>query len=686
MKDSNGAQCSDGESASWICPAGSAVPVISVTCSASNCRFDPPACTATVCGDGTAEGTEDCDWGSSFCGGNGDDPAGSTCDNIVFCAGGYPSATGKYRCKSDCSGFVYDTSVCSHCGDGVVQGTEDCEAGGVIKSDCPIGYERHCTGTCTWGDCVLSPPIAVPPVNENPFGIWEPMSGGGIIVGNSECYITGDGTTVGCSPGEYCGPDFRCYPCPGPGCGPCAVWDSAGGCTCQPANGGDPCGGGFCSGGSCVSCAPAGGSCALGCCAGLSCDGSYNVCMQCDPITHTQTNPPLAYGGSLCEKDCGASAICDELPPGTFVGGGACNAQCQWVDGDTSPPDCATVMGGPGYWNIGGEIAPTTCCGDDLGEFKRARDCASGACTTDLTDDACCKESTKCVFGSTCYYDIAEALTGVVTENTLFCTALSSLAACTTGDASIKCQWTGSSCVAAATRAAVQLSQSKGGSYVAYADVKGDGSQEVCVAASPGVWNAASGTIAGIVRNVSTGDQCNAQCPAPCIQGCPVVGATVKVLGTTETAITAADGSYQILGAKIGTFDITAAKTGYDAATDKGITVYDGATATANFVLTQSLGGNCNDDCTKIGTNVCDASCQGKGLCWFDSDETKAACDGTFGLTELPGGRFVDCCTGKAYTPVKAQISVPSSNVVTSRRLVLYKGKFVNMVVVVFNR
>ena len=41
---------------------------------------------------------------------------------------------------------------------------------------------------------------------------------------------------------------------------------------------------------------------------------------------------------------------------------------------------------------------------------------------------------------------------------------------------------------------------------------------------------------------------------------------------------------------------------------------------------------------------------------------------------------------GKAYSPLKAQVSVEAENVITSKSLVLYKGKFVNMVVVVFNR
>lgn len=89
----------------------------------------------------------------------------------------------------------------------------------------------------------------------------------------------------------------------------------------------------------------------------------------------------------------------------------------------------------------------------------------------------------------------------------------------------------------------------------------------------------------------------------------------------------------------------------------------------------------------KVGSNLCDASCHGKGLCWFYSEEVRAACDGTFGIIEMPGGiQNVDCCKGKPYTPIKAEATVPSKNVIVSRMPVLYHGKFVNMVMVVFNR
>lgn len=81
-----------------------------------NCYYGDATC-PQVCGDAKATGTETCDWGtagtgSAICGGNGNDPSGSTCTTSVSCPSGYPSVTGKERCNSACSGYVYDTSGC----------------------------------------------------------------------------------------------------------------------------------------------------------------------------------------------------------------------------------------------------------------------------------------------------------------------------------------------------------------------------------------------------------------------------------------------------------------------------------------------------------------------------------------------------------------------------------------------
>ena len=52
----------------------------------------------------------------------------------------------------------------------------------------------------------------------------------------------------------------------------------------------------------------------------------------------------------------------------------------------------------------------------------------------------------------------------------------------------------------------------------------------------------------------------------------------------------------------------------------------------------------------------------------------------------MPDGSFVDCCMGPTYSPIKAVPSVPSDQVIIGRKPILYKGRFVNMVTIVFNK
>jgi hypothetical protein len=72
-----------------------------------------------------------------------------------------------------------------------------------------------------------------------------------------------------------------------------------------------------------------------------------------------------------------------------------------WRDNDYAQIACDACVGS-GYWDLGGEVHPDHCCGDDSGEYKITRVCHS-ACTSDSTDDACCDSSTDCVYNSNCY-------------------------------------------------------------------------------------------------------------------------------------------------------------------------------------------------------------------------------------------------------------------------------------------
>ena len=81
-----------------------------------------------------------------------------------------------------------------------------------------------------------------------------------------------------------------------------------------------------------------------------------------------------------------------------------CNAG-SWYDPDASQTACDTCKG-IDLWDIGGEVAQTTCCGDDANEYLKTRiggaDIPTGF-TTDTYDDACCNANNKCVQNTVCY-------------------------------------------------------------------------------------------------------------------------------------------------------------------------------------------------------------------------------------------------------------------------------------------
>lgn len=403
---------------------------------------------------------------------------------------------------------------------------------------------------------------------------------------------------------------------------------------------------------------------------------------------------------------------------------GACTST--QIDLDTAAGWCAGCAAQGTKWAKTGETAvfgeydtvlSDECCGDDAGEYPRPRECWTGSCADDPIDVVCCNAQTDCSYNGKCYSDIDLAVSQVGAVLQSFCSGKLSEKDCI-GDSSLKetitnspgemCAWNPSAtpkCSAKSTRGAVELGQFSGqlellgkAELYAYSDIDNDQRFEVCDAASPGKWRDTGGTMTGYVRNMSTANCLGACTPADCSKGCPVSEAVIKVLGTTppRTATSDVNGAYAFTGVFSGTYDLVAARTWYDASTRLDIFLADGATENVDFVLTQGLG-DCDDDCTKVGSNVCDASCHGKGLCWYYSDETKALCDGTFGIIDVPegieippgtpaGGKYLDCCKGRPYEPVSAQVTVPAQNVVVTKKPVLYKGKFVNMVMVVYNK
>src|SRR5690606_31092900 len=100
------------------------------------CTLDTSAC--FECGDGVVNGAEECD---------GTELGGATCATQGF-------ASGTLACASDCT---FDTSMCEDepgpmCGDGAVNGTEECDGtelgGATCESAGFDGGTITCGGTC----------------------------------------------------------------------------------------------------------------------------------------------------------------------------------------------------------------------------------------------------------------------------------------------------------------------------------------------------------------------------------------------------------------------------------------------------------------------------------------------------------------------------------------------------------
>ena len=135
------------------------------------------------------------------------------------------------------------------------------------------------------------------------------------------------------------------------------------------------------------------------------CDDDDNVCDACDDVNN------LGDDGN-CESVCGADASADELPSSTCDGtNGYVGSNCTYyTEGDSNTETCSCVndvtTGGNDQgkeWGIGGEVAPTTCCGDDSGEYDFDSLYAASIDSSPTVTDACCNTTSDCVFSNTCY-------------------------------------------------------------------------------------------------------------------------------------------------------------------------------------------------------------------------------------------------------------------------------------------
>ncbi len=122
--------------------------------------------------------------------------------------------------------------------------------------------------------------------------------------------------------------------------------------------------------------------------------------------TNTYKNYSVAWniGYTVCpvEGTYNATMNTNATQTATQWEGVSANFSVYTVSWDTDENWCG-CKAGAGRWSIGGEVAPTACCGDDSGENKLTRACQGMGCSSDPTDDACCDATTDCVASSACY-------------------------------------------------------------------------------------------------------------------------------------------------------------------------------------------------------------------------------------------------------------------------------------------
>ncbi len=374
-----------------------------------------PACGFT-CGNGTPEGSEQCDDGNN----NNCDSCSNACTNITGCGDG--ETCGNEVCDdgntANCDGCRGDCSaVETGCGDTFLCGNEGCDDGNTVACD-------GCSATC----------------------VIETGCGDGALGGNEGC---DDGNTVdcdgcsatcvietGCGDGALCGnegcDDGNTVDCDGcsatcvteTGCGDGAVCGSEGcddgntvdcdGCsaTCMTETGcgdGALCGTEICDDGNTVDCDGCSADCSVvesGCGDGVTCgneacdDGNAVPCDGCSAdcsIAETGCGDGAQCGTELCDDgnnvDCdGCSADCSVLESGCGDGVLCGSEQCD--DGNIADGDgCSSSCMNEGAGGSGGGTSSGTGGASSSGTGGASSSGTGGSSSDsddDTTDDGGC--------------------------------------------------------------------------------------------------------------------------------------------------------------------------------------------------------------------------------------------------------------------------------------------------------
>ena len=168
-----------------------------------------------------------------------------------------------------------------------------------------------------------------------------------------------------------------------------------------------------------------------------------------------------------------------------------------------------------------------------------------------------------------------------------------------------------------------------------------------------------------------------------------ITDARVDVEGV-GTVYTDSSGIYNISVRGSEYYSVTASYPGYEPVTKGNVFVDYKEVKTVNFYL-ERVYSECKPDCTL--NDVCDPTCDKINGCYYASNITKQLCEGhaVGHQVDYNDTYYVTCCTGnltEKTTPINLSlenVSVSAKNIITTKRIALYNGKPVTIVVNVFN-
>jgi subtilisin-like proprotein convertase family protein len=160
-----GEQCEAGNLAGATCTSLGFGAGGNLACS-SSCTYDTSGCSNNSCGDGTVNGMDACDCGSSGTNCTSSQLNGKTCADFPSPVG-TPFTGGTLGCFSP-NNCAYDTSQCTYCGNGNIDSGETCDGNNLNGATCQsLGFSGgtlQCHAACgynTSGCISVANPLTV---------------------------------------------------------------------------------------------------------------------------------------------------------------------------------------------------------------------------------------------------------------------------------------------------------------------------------------------------------------------------------------------------------------------------------------------------------------------------------------------------------------------------------------------